>query len=76
MTYKKTSEGKEEWYEYDSKGNKTHEIWSSGSEFWYEYDAKGNQIYFKNSYGTEIWYEYTFHPNGKVKTKTGYRAIQ
>ena len=75
MIHSKTN-GFEAWYEYDSKGNvilsKSYKLW-----LWYEYeyDSKGNEIHYKDTNGVENWYEYTFWDNGKVKTKTEYKAF-
>ena len=42
MTYKKTSDGSEEWYEYDEKGNEIHVKNSVGFERWFEYEYYPN----------------------------------
>jgi len=55
--YRKYSDGYEEWYEYNEKGNMIYSKHSSGHEIWFEYDEKGNEIYFKNSSGYEVWYD-------------------
>ncbi len=70
----KDSSGSEEWYEYDNKGKMIHSKDSDDREEWYEYDSNGNVIH-SHYNGLDLWYEYTFGNNGKVKTKTVYRAI-
>ena len=75
-TYYRNNSGTEEWYEYDSKGNLTHEKWSFNDfEYWAEYDSKKNEIYRKYASGSQYWYEYEFYPDGKIKVKKEYLII-
>ena len=78
LIHEKNSDGKEEFYEYDEKGNLTYcrESKEFGNkiigEIWYEYDTYGNKIYKQIKYNSnsksEYCYEYTYHPNGQIKT--------
>ena len=63
IIYKQSSQGIEEWHEYDPNGNKIHYKDSNGVEEWIEYDSNGNKIHYKNNGGFEEWYEY--NSNGK-----------
>lgn len=63
IIYKQSSQGIEEWHEYDPNGNEIHYKDSNGAEEWIEYDSNGNRIHYKNNGGYEEWYEY--NSNGK-----------
>lgn len=49
---------KEEWYEYDSKGNRLNLISSLNQNEWYEYNSDGKMIHYKKSDGEEECYDY------------------
>ena len=54
LSYQRTSEGLEEWY--DSEGNTIHTK-DKNSEVWNEYNSDGDMIYERNSNGDEEWYD-------------------
>lgn len=54
-SHSKSSNGNEQWIEYDKQGNEIHYKDSDGYESWMEYDKQGNQIHYKDSDGYEWW---------------------
>lgn len=58
IIYAKSSDGKETWWERNTKGNVIHYKNSDGLEYWYDRDENGNLIHTKDSYGTDCWYQY------------------
>ena len=57
-SHSKSSNGNEQWIEYDKQGNEIHYKDSDDYEVWREYDKQGNEIHYKNSDGYESWMEY------------------
>ena len=55
MIHRKSSDGYEIWYDYDSNGKLIHFKDSNGFENWSDYDINGNLNHFKNSDGDEFW---------------------
>lgn len=52
LIYRK-SDGREEWYEYNEKGNEIHYKTSGRYEKWCEYDENGHLTRLKTSSGRE-----------------------
>jgi YD repeat-containing protein len=59
----KTSNGYEEWKEYDQNNNLIHYKISNGYEEWKSYDERNNIVYYKNSNGIEYWINYDQNNN-------------